>query len=154
MDKFRDLPYQRPDLTQVKKDFSKLLKQFKSASNIEEADDAFLSCMKLAEGVFTENTIASIRNTIDTSDEFYDGEIKFFNREIPKLMLLIKKAGKALMASPYRSQLEDAKEKAFTAGVSRGIDPFMTLSFMALPVIPTLRITTRGVYDVNSQQYV
>ncbi len=51
-------------------------------------------------------------------------------------------------------KLEDAKEKAFTAGVSRGIDPFMTLSFMALPVIPTLRITTRGVYDVNSQQYV
>ena len=39
-------------------------------------------------------------------------------------------------------------------GVSRGIDPFMTLSFMALPVIPTLRITTRGVYDVNSQQYI
>ena len=52
------------------------------------------------------------------------------------------------------AKLEDAKEKAFTAGVSRGIDPFMTLSFMALPVIPTLRITTRGVYDVNSQQYI
>ena len=51
-------------------------------------------------------------------------------------------------------KLESAKETAFTAGVSRGIDPFMTLSFMALPVIPTLRITTRGVYDVNSQQYV
>lgn len=51
-------------------------------------------------------------------------------------------------------KLEAAKEKAFTAGVSRGVDPFMTLSFMALPVIPTLRITTRGVYDVNSQQYI
>ena len=51
-------------------------------------------------------------------------------------------------------KLEDAKEKAFTAGVSRGVDPFMTLSFMALNVIPTLRITTRGVFDVVSQQYV
>ncbi len=51
-------------------------------------------------------------------------------------------------------KLEDAKEKAFAAGVSRGIDPFMTLSFMALNVIPTLRITTRGVYDVNSQQFI
>ena len=30
----------------------------------------------------------------------------------------------------------------------------MTLSFMALPVIPTLRITTRGVFDVGSQRYV
>lgn len=51
-------------------------------------------------------------------------------------------------------KLENAKEKAFQNGVSRGVDPFMTLSFMALSVIPTLRITTRGVFDVTSQQYV
>ena len=51
-------------------------------------------------------------------------------------------------------KLEDAKEKAYALGVSRGIDPFMTLSFMALPVIPSLRITTRGVFDVGSQSYV
>ena len=51
-------------------------------------------------------------------------------------------------------KLEDAKEQAYALGVGRGIDPFMTLSFMALPVIPSLRITTRGVFDVNSQSYV
>ena len=51
-------------------------------------------------------------------------------------------------------KLERAKEQAHALGVSQGIDPFMTLSFMALPVIPSLRITTRGVFDVNSQSYV
>ena len=51
-------------------------------------------------------------------------------------------------------ELEAAKDAAFCLGVSRGIDPFMTLSFMALPVIPTLRITTRGIIDVNTQQYI
>ena len=51
-------------------------------------------------------------------------------------------------------KLEHAKQVAFGLGVSTGVDPFMTLSFMALPVIPTLRITTRGVIDVNTQQYV
>lgn len=50
--------------------------------------------------------------------------------------------------------LEQAKEAAFSLGVNRGIDPFMTLSFMALPVIPTLRLTTRGVIDVATQRYV
>ena len=50
--------------------------------------------------------------------------------------------------------LERAKEAACSLGVSTGIDPFMTLSFMALPVIPTLRLTTRGVVDVLTQQYV
>ena len=50
--------------------------------------------------------------------------------------------------------LESAKAAAFALGVSRDIDPFMTLSFMSLPVIPTLRLTTRGVIDVMKQQYV
>lgn len=52
------------------------------------------------------------------------------------------------------NKLEIAKEQAFRLGVSRGIDPFMTLSFMSLPVIPTLRLTTRGVIDVIKQQYI
>lgn len=51
-------------------------------------------------------------------------------------------------------KLEHAKELASEMGVSRGIDPFMTLSFMSLPVIPTLRLTTRGVIDVIKQQYI
>ncbi|WP_312635909.1 adenine deaminase [Oscillibacter sp.] len=51
-------------------------------------------------------------------------------------------------------KLEDAKAKASALGVSDGVDPFMTLSFMALPVIPSLRITTRGVFDVSRQTYV
>ena len=50
--------------------------------------------------------------------------------------------------------LENAKQAAYTLGVGKDIDPFMTLSFMSLPVIPTLRLTTRGVVDVNTQQYV
>ena len=51
-------------------------------------------------------------------------------------------------------KLETAKDAAHKLGVNPGIDPFMTLSFMALPVIPTLRITTRGVFDVTTQSYV
>lgn len=51
-------------------------------------------------------------------------------------------------------KLETAKDAAHKLGVNPGIDPFMTLSFMALPVIPSFRITTRGVFDVTTQSYV
>ena len=50
--------------------------------------------------------------------------------------------------------LESAKDAAHALGVGPDIDPFMTLSFMALPVIPTLRLTTRGVLDVTRQQSI
>ena len=139
MDKFVDLPYVRPDLAQIKREFSRLLERFSSAASMEEADDAFLSCMELFESVFTVNTIASIRNTMDTSDEFYDGEINFFNREIPKLMLLIKKAGKVLMGSPYRSQLEERYgEKLF-----RDLEVQMKLLSWNV-ILPTIRESNLG----------
>lgn len=51
-------------------------------------------------------------------------------------------------------QLEGAKEAAFRLGVQKGIDPFMTLSFLSLPVIPKLRLTTRGLIDVENQQFI
>ena len=52
------------------------------------------------------------------------------------------------------ARLEAAKDAAYGLGVGRGIDPFMTLSFMSLPVIPTLRLTTKGMVDVLTQQFV
>ena len=51
-------------------------------------------------------------------------------------------------------ELALAKKAARALGVSDGIDPFMTLSFMALPVIPALRLTTRGVLDVRQGKMV
>ena len=50
--------------------------------------------------------------------------------------------------------LENAKLQARVLGVTPGVDPFMTLSFMSLTVIPTLRVTTQGVFDVEAQQYL
>ena len=50
--------------------------------------------------------------------------------------------------------LESCKRAAYERGVHEGVDPFMTMSFMSLPVIPTLRLTTRGVIDVARQALV
>ena len=50
-------------------------------------------------------------------------------------------------------RLEAAKAAAVSLGAKKGIDPFMTLSFLALPVIPHLKLTTHGVFDVDKWQY-
>lgn len=39
-------------------------------------------------------------------------------------------------------------------GVHEGHDPFMTLSFISLPVIPELRLTTRGLVDVGRGEVI
>ena len=63
-----------------------------------------------------------------------------------------------LMSDRPLGEVSEALERARTAaramGVSDGIDPFMTLSFMSLPVIPEIRLTTRGMFDVAAQHYL
>lgn len=63
-----------------------------------------------------------------------------------------------LMCDMDAHEVEDIlsvmKEQARQLGVNEGIDPFMTLAFTALPVIPKLRLLTQGVVDVDKQSYV
>jgi len=47
--------------------------------------------------------------------------------------------------------LEIAYEKL---GVNREIEPFMTLAFLALPVIPDVKLTDMGLFDVQSFQFI
>ncbi|MBO4862720.1 MAG: M3 family oligoendopeptidase [Firmicutes bacterium] len=107
MEKFKDLEYKRPDLNALKKDVAAMLRQFKKAQTFEEADEAFLKMQRVMEAVSTQYTIAYVRNTMNMKDEFYDAEIQFFNKEMPKLMMPMKKVNKAVLASRFRPQMEE-----------------------------------------------
>lgn len=39
-------------------------------------------------------------------------------------------------------------------GIKQGVDPFLTLGFMALPVIPDIKITPRGLFDYTSFSFI
>ena len=41
-------------------------------------------------------------------------------------------------------------ERAKAMGIPYHVDPFTSLSFLALPVIPELRLTDRGLFDVTA----
>jgi adenine deaminase len=45
-------------------------------------------------------------------------------------------------------------EKAYALGVNKDIDPFITLSFLALPVIPEIRVTDIGLFDVTEFKFM
>lgn len=47
-----------------------------------------------------------------------------------------------------QEKLEDMLAVAHKMGVSKHYDPFMTLAFLALPVIPELKVTDLGLFDV------
>lgn len=52
------------------------------------------------------------------------------------------------------SRLDALKRACKERGVSDDIDPFMTLAFVSLPVIPVLRLNGKGLINVTTQQIV
>lgn len=63
-----------------------------------------------------------------------------------------------IMSDKTLSQMDSEHEKlmdlAYSAGVNKNIDPFMLLAFLALPVIPELKLTDIGLFDVVNFEFV
>ena len=51
-------------------------------------------------------------------------------------------------------QNEVVREAVHKLGVSDDIEPFMNMAFISLPVIPSLKMTTKGLVDVNRQEMI
>ncbi len=63
-----------------------------------------------------------------------------------------------LMTDVSAKEIADLNEKVrksvYTLGADKDIEPFMTMAFVGLPVIPHLKLTTNGLVDVNKYELV
>ncbi len=75
-------------------------------------------------------------------------------KAVASLALNIAGLMSTLSLDQVNDKLEDLKGRAHRLGVSYDIDPFMTLSFISLSVIPEVRLLTKGVFDVLTQKYI
>ena len=104
--KFSEMPYERPDLEAVKARLSDFTARLKGADSYGEAKAVFLEKEETDRRVETQATLAQVRNTIDTRDQFYDGEVNFWNAAIPELEEYEQAWKLAMLESPFRGEFE------------------------------------------------
>jgi len=100
------MPYERPDIAQMTADGATIVAAVESASNVVEITLQYEKYKKMFKDIHTLGSLAYIRHTVDTRDEFYDKENDFFDEAGP----LIHKVGmdyyRAMVNSPQRAELE------------------------------------------------
>ncbi|MDO4567131.1 MAG: hypothetical protein Q4B42_07345, partial [Oscillospiraceae bacterium] len=106
MTEFSKLEYKRPDIKEFKKKLSAFVAAFKKAASYEEAKSLYFEIQTLTEGFETQYSLAYIRNTLDTSDAFYEAEMDFFNKALPTLASVQKKLCRALLETVFRPDFE------------------------------------------------
>ncbi len=105
--KFSEMKYERPDFDKAKSDAEKIKKYFSEASSFEEADKAFIEWDELVSHIDTMISLAYTRNTINTSDEFYENEIAYIDEISPLFAELDQSFSRLLTETPFRTQLEE-----------------------------------------------
>lgn len=107
--KFKDFKYERPKES-LFEEIAQAKKNFEDAKSFEEAEAVLKQAIQLREHFQTMEVICSIRNSINTADEFYEQEIAYFDENTPVLDKVWNDLIKVVLKSPFRSELE----KTFT----------------------------------------
>ena len=103
--KFSEMPYTRPDIDALKKLADEIVVRLDAAQSAKEQLDAFYEFEEASKQVETMGTIAYIRHTINTKDEFYTAEQDWMDEVMPQLEELSQNVNLALLRSPFRAEL-------------------------------------------------
>lgn len=104
--KFNEMKYSRVGKDDFVEKIDKLILEFKEAKTAEEE---YVVHEKVTEELIeleTMNTLASIRNSIDTSDEFYDEEMKYYYENMPIMDEKVQQYQKLVLESEHRDYFE------------------------------------------------
>lgn len=104
--KFSEMNYTRPNLSEVENEFNSLLAKFDNAASADEQKQVLSKINELKNEFSTYASIASVRNSIDTTDTFYEAEQEFFDTNEPVIKDLHIKFYKSLGSSKFKNELQ------------------------------------------------
>jgi M3 family oligoendopeptidase len=104
--KFSDMTYERPDVEALTEEAKKIISRVNEAKSASEQLQAHKDFTELTKNFNTMGTIAHIRNTMNTEDEFYNKEKDFFDENSPKIDNIRSEFYKAIVGSSFRPELE------------------------------------------------
>ncbi len=105
--KFSEMPYKRPDPETVINLIKTYTERLRNAQSYEEAKAVFLEYEEEGKAVNTASSLAYVRQSIDTRDEFYSAEKDFWDEFWPEAEEYMQEWLKALMESPFRKDFEE-----------------------------------------------
>ncbi|WP_075617805.1 M3 family oligoendopeptidase [Paenisporosarcina indica] len=105
--KFEEFTYTRPVFEEIESGFELALRKFRDSTTVEEQSDAMKQINEIRNNVGTMMNLVSVRNSIDTNDEYYKTERDYLDELSPKVDDLITNYYKALVSSSFRVELEE-----------------------------------------------
>ncbi len=104
--KFSEMKYVRPELDKIREDAERIKLGFSGAKSAEEAEMFLTEWDRLMSHADTMMSLAYVRSSIDTNDEYYEKEVEYIDEISPELTELGQSFAELLVNSPFRKELE------------------------------------------------
>lgn len=121
---FNELRYKRPDFEELKTFYIALNERVKSAKSYEDVRACIEEDERVSSHFSTMTTIAEIRHTVDTSDEFYEKEDEYISQSYPELMPYLQAFNLALLNSPFKKDIDAEFGEQLLKAVKLDVDSF------------------------------
>ncbi|WP_073507660.1 M3 family oligoendopeptidase [Streptobacillus notomytis] len=104
---FKDFEYKRVDIDELKKTYINIKEELENAENAQKAIELYYELDEINKEFSTNYNLAYIRNSIDTTDEYYSKEKAFYDENIPLISEFGNDLGIAFANSKFRPELEE-----------------------------------------------
>ncbi len=131
--KVSEMPYKRITVEELKEQAEKIIAKIKAAKSAEDLKNARDEFNKISEEAETACALANCRFTLNTRDEFYNGEMDYYDNAMPLFSEIENEYKKAMLDSPYRAEAE----KLINPRVFKGFE--MSLKTFSPEVIEDLQ---------------
>ena len=104
--KVSEIKYERYTIEQAQAAFAEFKAAVAAATSAEEIVAAKEKLLDAAMEYYTSASLSHCRFTLDTRDEFYQGEIAYYDEVSPLFSQLMAEYADIMLSSPYRAELE------------------------------------------------
>ena len=104
--KFSKMPYTRPDMAKIIAEGTAIKEAVKTAASVQEVMAQYDKYKNIVSNIYTLGSIAYVRHTVNTKDEFYDKENDFFDENDPLFEKLGVDFYREMISSPHRAEVE------------------------------------------------
>ena len=122
---FNNIEYIRPDFAKIPAFYGELNARLQNAKAYEEVRQCIFEEEEFSSHINTMATVAQIRHTIDTSDKFYEAEDEYISQAYPEAMPYMQAFSMALLASPFKGEIDKEFGEQFLKAVKLGADSFL-----------------------------
>lgn len=104
--KVSELKYERVEFESIENGLKQIIADIKNAKSVDEILNARESLLSILEEYVTSISLAYMRHTINTVDEFYNNEKDYYDEIGPQFENYLQQCTVAILDSPFRDELE------------------------------------------------